>query len=113
MATTSIEYKHPYATIYWRHQPVNGGWQDASLLSGYVGGQGEHILEIASATAGETGYLQCVLTTPDGEEVYSDEASLTGDELVVRFVDHPQDLTLTASLSFVDQPEDLTIDATP
>jgi hypothetical protein len=76
MATTSIDYKHPYGTIVWEHKPTGGSWQDATLLSGYVDGQGTKTLEIASATEAETGVLQAKVYNPTGQFALSLSAQL-------------------------------------
>jgi hypothetical protein len=99
MATTSIDYKHPYASLQWLHLPSGGSWQDASLLSGYVGGQGTKTLEVSSATQEETGSLKCVVTNSAGASVDSSLATITGAAQgpALEFTTHPKDETITAT----------------
>ena len=112
MKTTTVQYKHPYCTLYWEHMPVDGAWQDASNLSGYVSGQGTKTLTLESATPSETGFLRCTLSNPAGAFRYTDTVSLTGAATIPEFVVHPQDLEITETqtpFSFTNVPEDLTL----
>ena len=78
MATTTVGWKHPQPTFYWEHQPTDGAWQDVANLNGYTNGQGTDTLDLASATAGETGFLRCTLTNPTGGSVTTNAVALSG-----------------------------------
>jgi len=119
--TSSIVYHHPYATLLWTHKAHTAeDWQDATLLSGYVSGQGTKTLELSSATPDESGYLRCVATGPDGQQTTSSYAVLGGEAGgVITFVDHPVSLTLTESTppmpapNWVTHPTSLELTETP